>query len=63
MKLFTDVTGLKVNGRKIIQRNFDVRITNDNYGISLSICDMKEDVMYQIPITKSMLRELMKDVD
>ena len=63
MKLFTNVKGIKNVGKgiMIIPTKFDVRIKRDNLGTSLSITN--KDTMFLIPITKSMLRELMKDVN
>ena len=61
MKLFTNVKGIKIKDMMIKPSKFDVRITSDELGVSLSITNMKENMMFQIPITKSMLRELMKD--
>ena len=54
------VNGIKHQKGSIQLTPFDVFISNDDIGISLSVLNQKDDCMYQIPITKSMLKELIK---
>lgn len=60
--VITDVPGFKVktNSTEMNLCKLDVRITNDKLGKSLSICNLDDGIMYQIPITDKMPKELTK---
>ena len=60
LKLFEKVKGMKATKKDVFtDYRFDVRVQFDEIGRSLSITDMKNDVMFLIPITEEMLNTLL----
>ena len=56
LKLFKNVKGVK----NFQPCKFDVRVKNEGKFISLSITDMKTQTMFLIPVSKELLKELLK---
>lgn len=61
MKLYL-IKGIRYNARdqSVRRTSFEVRVTKDEIGTTLSIADMEKGIQYSIPITE-ILRVLLQE--